>query len=101
MSFPVLPQGASDREVVERINRLLQGKLNAVTTVTLLSGATATTLTDSRIGPDTFIGFTPRTATAALAATVLFVLSKTKGSAVLTHDNTADLDRTFDVLLIG
>ena len=65
------------------------------------AGATSTTLTDSRIGGASFIGFSPTTATAATALTALYVSAKAKGSATLTHNNTADTDRTFDVLIVG
>jgi hypothetical protein len=33
--------------------------------------------------------------------TAVFVSAKDRGFAELTHDDTADLDRTFDVLIIG
>jgi hypothetical protein len=101
MSYPALPLGADNRSIVERVNRLLAGKMNAVTTVTLTPGTTTTMLTDSRIGGQSFISLSPLTATAAAAMTAVFVSTKDKGSAELTHDNTADLDRTFDVLIIG
>lgn len=100
-SFPAVSQGASSREVVERINRVMQGKLNAVTTVTLAANVTTTTLTDSRIGANSYLGFSPRSANAAVATGNLWVSAKTKGSATLTHANTATTDRTFDVLVIG
>lgn len=101
MTVPVLARGADARVVIERINRILQGKLNAVTTVTLTAGATSTTLTDSRISAESFIGLTPTTANAATATAVLRVSAKTSGSATLTHNSTADTDRTYDVLIIG
>lgn len=100
--YPGLAPGESDlRRIVATIDRLLAGKLNAVTSVTLADGETETVLTDSRIGANTFISLMPTTANAAAAMTAVYVSAKTKGSATLTHDNTADTDRTFDVLLIG
>jgi len=101
MTVPVVSKNADARIVIERINRILQGKLNAVTTVTLAASVTSTTLTDSRISAESFIGLTPTTATAAAAMTALRVSAKTSGSATLTHNSTADLDRTYDVLIIG
>jgi hypothetical protein len=100
MSYPGLAPGETDlRAIVQRINSLLAGKMNAVTTVTLTANDTTTTLTDSRIGGGTYIGLQPVTATATAA--MVYVSAKAKGSATLTHDNTIDTDRTFDVLLIG
>lgn len=101
MSFPALKQGADGRQIVEWINRLLSGRLNASTTVTLTANATSTTLTDPRISIESFIGFMPTTATAALAMTALYVSARTSGSATLTHNNTADVDRTYVALIIG
>lgn len=99
--YPGLSHDPNPREIAERVNRLNQGKMNAVTTLTLTAGATTTTLTDTRIGGGTYIGLSPTTATAAAAMTKVYVGPKTKGSATITHDNTADTDRTFSVLLIG
>jgi hypothetical protein len=102
MSYPSLAPNETDlRKIVAVIIRLVAGKTNNVTSVTLTAGATTTTLTDSRIGGGSFLGFSPTTATAATAMTKLYVSAKTKGSATLTHDNTADIDRTFNVLIVG
>lgn len=99
--YPTLSPGADNRSIVERVNLLLAGKMNAATTVTLAPGGTTTTITDKRIGGQSFIGLSPRTATAAAAMTAVYVSAKAKGSATLTHNSTADVDRTYDVLLIG
>lgn len=99
--YPTLSPGADNRSIVGRINLLLAGKMNAVTTATLAAGATTTTLQDSRIGGQSIILLSPRTATAATAMTAVYVSAKAKGSATLTHNNTADVDRTYDVLIIG
>ncbi len=100
MTTPVLPVGADNRSIVERVNAALAGRLNTVTSVTLTAGATSTTLTDPRISAVSYLGLTPLSATAA-AATSLYVSARTKGAATLTHNNTADTDRTFSVLIIG
>lgn len=75
------------------------GKMNVVASVTLTAGATTTTITDQRIGGSSFIGLSPTSATAAIAP--VYVSAKGKGTATLTHDNTADTDRTFDVVIFG
>lgn len=90
------------RQIAQAVNNQLTGKLNAVTQVTLTPSATSTTLVDSRIGANTFIGFTPRSADAVTALiSGLYVSSKQKGQATLTHASSANVDQTFDVLLIG
>lgn len=99
--FPGLSHDPNPREIAERVNRLNQGKFNAVTTVTLEAGETSTTLTDKRIGGNTYIGFMPLTANAAAALATTHVSARDNGVATITHDNTADTDRTFDLVLIG
>ena len=90
------------RQIAQAVNQQLTGKLNAVTQVTLTPSATSTTLIDKRIGANTFIGFSPRTANAVTAwISGLFVATKVNGQATLTHASSANIDQTFDVLLIG
>ena len=102
VSFPGLASNEQDlRKIVDVVRGTRAGKLNAVTSVTLVDSSTTTTLTDSRIGGGSYIGWSPTTATAAAAMTAVYVSAKATGSATLTHDNTADLDRTFDVVIIG
>lgn len=89
------------RQIAQAVNQQLTGKLNAVLQVTLTASSTTTTVTDKRIGANTYFGFQPLTADAAAALGGLYVSSQTNGSATLTHASTATVDRTFNVLLIG
>jgi hypothetical protein len=98
-AYPPLQTGASLRSIVEQFNRLLQGKMNAVATVTLAPGTT-TTITDSRIGPASFISVSPTNAAAAGLFSGVHIASKTKGSATLGHGTAAGTE-TYDVLIIG
>ncbi|WP_221307251.1 hypothetical protein [Paraburkholderia atlantica] len=75
--------------------------MNVVIQVTLTPSATTTTVSDSRIGANTGLFFSPLTANAAAALSGLYVSSQKNGAATLTHANTATVDRTFNVLLIG
>lgn len=101
-SYPSLAPGENDlRRIVGVVIRLLAGKLNATGTVTLRDSQTTTTLTDSRIGGESFIVFSPRSVSAVDGLATLYVSAKAKGSATLTHDSTTDTDRTYDVLIIG
>lgn len=110
--FPNAPEvGVNDvehrRKLAKVINALMQGKMNAVTTVTLTANAATTTLTDARITINSFIGFMPTTANAAAAIATLYVSNRmtsngtVSGNATLTHANNAQTDRTFIVLIIG
>lgn len=87
------------RKVAEVINNLIVGRTNATGTVTLTQSDTTTTLTDTRIGPNTVITFQPTTANAATATGNLYVSSIGKQTATLTHANTADADKTFKYVL--
>lgn len=60
--------GATPREISEVVNNLVEGKVNSTGTVTLASGgATTTTLTDRRIGPESIILFMATTLSSAAA----------------------------------
>lgn len=105
-SYPVPPSMLSDekehrRQIAQTLGSTIGGKLNAVTQITLAANTTTTTVTDKRIGANTFFGFQPMTADAAAALAGLYVSSQAKGTATLTHANTATTDRTFSLLLIG
>jgi hypothetical protein len=89
------------RQIAQAVNQQLQGKLNAVVQITLTPNQTTTTVTDARLGANTYIGFCPLTADAAAALTGLYVSQQINGEATLTHANSAAVDRTFNLLLIG
>ena len=81
----------------------MQGKLNAVGSVTLTANAATTTYSDPRIGGESWIGFMPTTANAAaeIGAGTLYVTARADGSCILNHANNAQADRSFDMLIIG
>jgi hypothetical protein len=100
-SFPGLaPNETNLRSIVAAIGRLLAGKTNNVTTITLTAGSATTTLNDPRIGGYSFLGFTPTTANAKAEGTPA-VTAKDKGTATLSHADNAQTDRTYDVLIVG
>lgn len=104
--YPTAPEAWENdiehrRKIARTANLALGGKLNAVTQVTLTANSSTTTVTDARIGSNTFFGFQAMTADAAAALSGLYVSSQKNGSATLTHANNAQVDRTFNVLLIG
>lgn len=99
--FPGLAPGEKDlRRIVDVVRSLVAGKMNVVTSVTLAANAATTTLTDTRLGGGSFVGFTPTTANAKAEGTP-YVTAKAKGSCTLNHANNAQVDRTYDVLIIG
>jgi hypothetical protein len=99
---PLIPN-AKDfaRQISAAVTAALSGKLNSVASITLAANATSTTLTDTRIGASTFIGFSPMTANAATAVAGLYVSDQKTGVATLKHASSAHGDQTFSVLMIG
>jgi len=89
------------RKITHALNLAIRGKLNCTGTVTLTASSTTTTLADIRIGPSSHIGFTPLTASAATAMTSLYVSSRGKETATLTHDSDAATDRDFSYVVLG
>ncbi len=89
------------RKLAELINSLRDGKINSVGSVTLTANSTTTTLSDPKIGPNSHVSLTPTTdsATTAWAAGIKVVSSD--GTATLTHNNTADLDKTLTYSILG
>ncbi len=88
--------------VSDRINRILNGKMNVsdVTTVTLNADATETTLVDSRIGYFSHINLEPVTESAATARASLW-WEASAGSATLHHASDAAGDQTFSYAVLG
>lgn len=100
MSIPrVATRGVVDAQRLQRhaesINGLIDGKLDAIGTFTLEDGATTTVVSDNRFESSMVPWWTPTTATAATAMTSLRLTARANGSFTLTHNNTADTDRTF------
>lgn len=88
-------------EVADAVNRHNEGKFNATKDVTLTANTTTTTVTDSRISPTCALVLSPKTANAAAAVGTTYVSSQSQGSAVLTHANDAQTDKTFRLAIIG
>lgn len=89
------------RNISEAVRQILDGKVNYVKTVTLRANNATTTVTDTRLGPTSFIGLMPKTANAAGALATTYISARTDGSATITHANTADADKTFVLLIVG
>lgn len=97
-SMPIAAWSSWLIQLARTVNALLGGKRNSTTTVTLAAGATTTTLTDSRIGYFSVLTLMPTTANAAGDLAGLYITAG-DGSAVITHANTADVDKTFGVVI--
>lgn len=89
------------RQIAQSINLIMDGKINAVGEVTLDANTTTTTFTDLRIGVDSVILLMPTTVTAGVAQAVGLHITTTKQSATITHNNSADTDKTFRYAVLG
>ena len=109
-SYPTVPPEYADTdegrrqyiELIARIvNAILEGKINSVIDVTLDANSATTSVSDRRLGPDSFIGFMPRSTNAAAALGGLYVSAQGKHTATLTHANDANTDKNFRLVIIG
>lgn len=93
------------RDYSRNIYKCFQGKTDNIGSVTLTANSTTTTLTEApdRIGANTVILFMPTTANAAAAMTNLYVSGRdvSANTFTLTHTNNAQIDRTFNYILVG
>jgi|SRR5882672_3717100 len=89
------------RRISEWAIQVMQGKLNNVGSVTLTTGITNTTVTDARVGINSFIGFTSTTSSGAVEVATMHLSSRGDGQFVVTHSNSAIADRTFIYCVLG
>ena len=92
------------QQIASVVNKLLQGKMNAVIPVTLTANSTTTVVTDARISGSSSVYLQPLTADAAAAqggSPWVLVTSQLAGTLTLTHANDANADKTFNMLVIG
>ena len=82
-----------------------RGKMDCVTELTLTANSATTTFNDIRLSPQSVLTFDPKTANAAaeLGAGTLYITDANRGNAVytITHSNSAQTDRTYNISIIG
>ena len=81
--FRSLPAfGGDQRAVAEVVRGIMDGKTNNTGTITLATGgATTTTLTDRRIGPDSVIVFVPASTAANADSSRIYTSAQGQGTA--------------------
>ena len=102
-NFRKLPYfGGSDREVAFAVNNLIDGKINATGSVTLINSATSTTVNDIRSSADSVILFMPTSANSSveLSSGSMYVSTRSKQSFVITHTYSTNT-RTFGYIILG
>jgi hypothetical protein len=85
------------------VNNIMRGKLNCTGAVTLAAGAASTLMSDARIGGGSVLLLQPTTANAAaeLGNGTLYFDAPGAGSVVIRHANNAQIDRSFNYVVIG
>lgn len=101
--FRSLPAfGGDQRAVAEVVRGIMDGKTNNTGTLTLATGgATTTTLTDRRIGPDSVIVFVPASAAANADATRVYASAQGQGTATVNHAANVTANKTYRYAVIG
>ena len=101
--FRQLSPFATPRQIAEVVNNTVRGKINTVSTVTLIPLASVTTVSYAHVGPLSYIGLMPTSATAATEMTsgALYIASRTSGSFVIGHASNSASDRTFTFVVLG
>ena len=101
VSLPLWPKGMEAVQVWA--SQIHIGKLACTGTVTLTANATSTTVADVRAGAFSFVGLSPLTANAASAQAAgnVFLSTRAKQQFVLTHPNSASVDKTFTYVVLG
>jgi hypothetical protein len=82
---------------------IMRGDVNqqAAQILTLTPSATTTTLSEHRISGETVLLLQPLTANAAAALATTWMSVPTKGSVVINHANSAQVDRKFLAVITG
>jgi ABC-type amino acid transport substrate-binding protein len=96
------PSGTTERDRDFTINQLIDGRSNAVGTVTLTAGTTTTTVAKDIFNGDAEPFLFPQTANAATElgnGTIRAIV--TAGLLTITHANNGQTDRTFSYAVLG
>jgi hypothetical protein len=101
--FRSLPAfGGDQRAVAEVVRGIMDGKTNNTGSITLATGgATSTTLTDRRIGPDSVIVFVPASSAANADSARIYASSQGQGTCTVNHVTNIVANKTYRYAIIG
>ena len=86
-------------QAARQINSLRSGAHNTTSSITLNANSNTTTLTDSRIGAQSFVHLSPLTESAADES--WWISSQSQGSATISHSNSPDTTRTYRTIIVA
>ena len=105
--FPTLPPIFDFSDPIETLRAIFdavqlhnRGKFNVTGTLTLAANQTTTTITDTRVGPNSFIQLMPTTENAG-GEVGWWISSRGKQTFEITHANDSRTDRTFTFVILG
>lgn len=101
MIIPLSPSEKEIHRVVAVVRQLIEGRSNAVGTVTLTANAGSTVVTAPNCGPDSAVFLFPTTANAAAIVAATYVSAVAAGTFTVTHTNNANTDKTFNWVALG
>jgi hypothetical protein len=105
LHLPPPPSDPTVRRLYEVIQQMRRGKTENVTEVTLTANAATTVLNFKGLSPQSVVIFDPKTANAAaeLYGGTMYALTANRGNDAWTvsHSNSAQTDRTYQVAIIG
>ena len=84
-------------------NNMMRGKTNNFGSVTLTANAASSTLSDPNIGGSSVVLLSPTTANAAaeIGNGTIYFSAPGNQSVVINHANNAQVDRTFNYVIVG
>lgn len=98
LSLPV--EGALPRDIAQRINQLLKGRINSTGRITLTPNVGSTEVERPYVSAESTVLLTPATANAAAAISTTYVVP-ISGSFTINHSNSAEADREFFFAVLG
>jgi hypothetical protein len=106
MSLQRIPREHTDEKIhraiiAQAVNGLIDGKLDAVGSITLTANSATTDVADNKFESGMVPVLIPTTSNGAAALTGLYLSARTKGQFTLTHANNAQTDRSYLYVRIG
>lgn len=93
--------GRWSREIAQAVNLIIDGRSNAIGSVTLTSSAASTVVTDLRVGTSSRILLMPTTSNAAAALATTYIGTVGNQTFTITHANNGQTDKTFKYAIVG
>ena len=88
------------KKLTNAVNNILNGKINAISSVTLMANTTTTTVADLRCTASSIVTLMPTTSSARTALNTSYI-TVTKQSFTINHTSYSNTDMTFNYAILG